>query len=58
MRNNNMKNEKVLPLINEAKMAEWEQKFVEPRKINKKAPDQPLPQKQNATANKCASYFC
>ncbi|HEJ9722182.1 hypothetical protein ACSNKO_19325 [Proteus mirabilis] len=58
MRDNNMKNEKVLSLINEAKMAEWELKFVEPRKVNKKVTDKALPQKQNSTSNKCISYFC
>lgn len=58
MRDNNMKNEKVLPLINEAKMAEWELKFVEPRKVNKQVADKVLPQKQNSTSNKCVSYFC
>ncbi|EMH4535541.1 hypothetical protein ACRJXQ_003996 [Morganella morganii] len=58
MRDNNMKNEKILPLINEAKMAEWELKFVEPRKVNKQVADKALPQKQNSTLNKCVSYFC
>ena len=53
-----MKNEKILPLINEAKMAEWELKFVEPRKVNKQVADKALPQKQNSMLNKCVSYFC
>lgn len=55
---NEEKNDKVLVLINEVKMAEWELKFVEPRKNNRRQPGEALPQKAISQHNKRMGYFC
>ncbi|WP_211823885.1 hypothetical protein [Proteus terrae] len=54
----NMKNNNVLTLINEVKLAEWELKLAENKKAKNTSQDNVLPSRKLTQSDKKMSYFC